>query len=245
MITDIFSTFDPATTSLFNFSPLLFWSVNAIVLILIHPLFWSSPSQLYWLISLPLSIITDQRNRTSVTNLKGLTSLLVSLYLLITLVNFMGIIPYVFSASSHLIFTFSFGLPLWLALILSSIFFSPMTTLAAFLPAGAPAWLNPFLILIEIVSALVRPITLSVRLAANISAGHIVLSLMGVYLVYALLSSRSLASVALFLVQVGYTLFEVGICIIQAYIFCLLLSLYTNDHADPHSHALPFLIKSC
>ena len=239
MIIDIFSTFDPATTSLFNFSPWIFWSINAVILALIHPIFWSSPSHVYWLISLPLSIMTDQRSRTTTTNLNGLTTLLVSLYLLLTLINFIGIIPYVFSASSHLILTLAFGLPLWLGLILSSVFFRPLTTLAALLPAGAPAWLNPFLILIETVRTIVRPITLSFRLAANMRAGHIVLSLMGVYLIYTLLAGLSFSFIALFLAQVGYTLFEVGICIIQAYIFCLLLSLYTNDHADPTSHALP------
>lgn len=243
MIVDIFSSFDPATTSLFNFSPLMFWSINFLTLIFIHPNFWASTGQVLWLFSIPTGVITEQSARTSSSNLKGLATLLVSLYLLITLVNFIGVIPYVFSASSHLIFTFSFGIPLWLSLIISSALFSPSTTLAALLPGGAPAWLNPFLILIETVSTIVRPITLSVRLAANISAGHIVLTLMGVYLIYALLSGNVASFLFLFFIQAGYTIFELGICIIQAYIFCLLLSLYTDDHADTHSALLPFLNK--
>uniref|UniRef100_A0AAU6QGX9 ATP synthase subunit a n=1 Tax=Prionospio fallax TaxID=3050094 RepID=A0AAU6QGX9_9ANNE len=225
MMVDIFSSFDPATTSLFQVSPLLFWSFNAIILSLIHPLFWASSSQTQWLLSIPVSIMTDQSNRTSTSNLKGLTTLVVSLYILITAMNFLGIVPFVFSATSHLLFTLSFGLPLWFALILSSTTFSPFTTLAALLPAGAPAWLNPFLILIETVSMAVRPITLSFRLAANMSAGHIVLTLMGVYLIFALLSSNTTTFIFLFFIQMGYTLFEVGICLIQAYIFCLLLTL--------------------
>lgn len=240
---DIFSTFDPATSELYIFSPWLFWSINTIILTLIFPLFWSSPSQTYWILSLPLNIMVDQRSRTTTTHLAGLTTLLVSLYIILTLTNFVGIVPYVFSTSSHLIFTLSFGLPLWLALILSRACYRPITTLAALLPAGAPAWLNPFLILIETVRTVVRPITLSFRLAANISAGHIVLSLIGVYLIYALLAGAWLPRLTLYLIQVGYTLFEVGICIVQAYIFCLLLSLYTNDHADPFRRALPPIIS--
>jgi F0F1-type ATP synthase membrane subunit a len=78
-------------------------------------------------------------------------------------------------------------------------------------------------------------------LAANLRAGHIVLTLMGVYLTYALISCNLYTSAILFLVQAGYTAFEVGICIIQAYIFCLLLSLYTEDHAAPDGKSLPFL----
>jgi len=77
---------------------------------------------------------------------------------------------------------------------------------------------------------LVRPITLSFRLAANMSAGHIVLTLVRVYLVFRIFVIGSSVIVFLFLVEVGYILFEFGICIIQAYIFCLLLSLYTEDH---------------
>lgn len=243
MIVDIFSSFDPATTSLFNLSSPLFWRLNFLVLIFIHPLFWAAPSQIFWLMSIPTEVINEQRSRTSTKHLKGLSTLLVSLYLLITIVNFIGVIPFVFSTSSHLFFTLTFGIPLWLSLIISRASFSPSSTLAALLPSGAPTWLNPFLILIETVRTAVRPITLSVRLAANIRAGHIVLTLMGVYFVYALLSSNITSFIFLFLIQVGYTIFEVGICIIQAYIFCLLLSLYTDDHADNHSAALPFISK--
>lgn len=239
MIVDIFSSFDPATNSLFNFSPFLFWSINATFLLILHPLFWARPTTPWWISSVFAEVINDQSRRTSTKNLKGLGSLIVALYLIITLINFSGVIPYVFRSTSHLLFTFSFGLPLWLALIISRLSFSPFTTLASLLPAGAPAWLNPFLILIETVRILVRPITLSVRLAANISAGHIVLTLMGVYFVYALLTGGLLSSSFLFLLQIGYTLFEIGICLIQAYIFCLLLTLYTDDHADAASHKLP------
>ena len=90
--------------------------------------------------------------------------------------------------------------------------------------------MNPFLILIETVRIIVRPITLSFRLAANIRAGHIVLTLISVYFIFRLFILGKGVTVFLLFVEVGYTLFEFGICIIQAYIFCLLLSLYTEDH---------------
>lgn len=168
--------------------------------------------------------------RTFRVHLKGFPSILVSLFVLLIFTNFSGILPYVFSLSSHLLFTLVLGLPLWLGLILSGVFYSFRRVAASLLPSGAPSWLNPFLILIETVRICVRPITLSFRLAANISAGHIVLTLIRVYLVFRIFMLGRGVTIFLLFVEVGYTLFEFGICIIQAYIFCLLLSLYTEDH---------------
>ena len=243
MIVDIFSSFDPATTSIFNFSPTLFWSINIITILIIHPIFWSSFNQIFWLLSIPTRIINEQTTRTTTTHLKGLSTILVALFILIITINFIGVAPYVFSSSCHLFFTLTLGLPLWLSLIISRTKYSTSTTLASLLPGGAPSWLNPFLILIETVRTFVRPITLSFRLAANIRAGHIVLTLIGVYLIFTSLNLNITASTILFIIQIGYTIFEMGICLIQAYIFCLLLSLYTEDHADPHRKTLPFLNK--
>jgi len=103
--------------------------------------------------------------------------------------------------------------------------------MAGLLPGGAPDWLNPFLVIVETISIVVRPITLSVRLVANIRAGHIVLRLIGIYA-----SSYIFISTARFVtllgIQVGYIMFEMGICIIQGYIFCLLITLYADDHTN-------------
>lgn len=83
--------------------------------------------------------------------------------------------------------------------------------------------------LIETVRIIVRPVTLSVRLVANIRAGHIVLRLIGIYASSYLFISLA-NFILLLLVQIFYIIFEIGICVIQAYIFCLLLTLYADDH---------------
>lgn len=78
---------------------------------------------------------------------------------------------------------------------------------------------------------IVRPITLSVRLVANIRAGHIVLRLIGIYASsYVFISGGGF--LMLLRIQVFYIIFEMGICVIQAYIFCLLLTLYADDHTS-------------
>ena len=227
---DIFSSFDPAMNSLFCYSPFVFWFQSFLIVIFFYPMFWLNPNRMFWGFSLPLSIMYEQRLRTFRVHLKGFPSLLVSLFIILILINFSGILPYVFRFSSHLLFTLVLGLPLWLGLILSGVFYSFRRVLASLLPSGAPSWLNPFLILIETVRIIVRPITLSFRLAANIRAGHIVLTLISVYFIFRLFILGKGVTVFLLFVEVGYTLFEFGICIIQAYIFCLLLSLYTEDH---------------
>lgn len=95
---------------------------------------------------------------------------------------------------------------------------------------GAPAVLNPFLVLVETVSLIVRPITLSVRLAANMGAGHIVLCLVGRYLRRGFFCYSFFPVFLLMGISVFYFLFEVGVCLIQAYIFFLLLNLYGDEH---------------
>nr|YP_010274807.1 ATP synthase F0 subunit 6 [Chrysopetalum debile]UJV31484.1 ATP synthase F0 subunit 6 [Chrysopetalum debile] len=230
MMTDIFSSFDPfiySTSS--SLSPLLFWSVSLLSISLTQSSLWVSPNSLIWSLYSTSAIMFNQTKRTFGYNLKGIPSILAPLFSFIILINLLGLLPYVFSYSSHLIFTLSFGLPLWLGLIFSSITYAPTSFAAGLLPAGAPDWLNPFLVLVETLSNLVRPITLSFRLAANMSAGHIVLGLIGIYSSAALFLSFY-SFLFLFSIQVLYIIFELGICAIQAYIFCLLITLYSDDH---------------
>uniref|UniRef100_UPI0030E10C2B ATP synthase F0 subunit 6 n=1 Tax=Pilargis wolfi TaxID=3023926 RepID=UPI0030E10C2B len=232
MLMDIFSSFDPHTNYIYSsISPLLFWSLTGLSITLIHPSFWINPNRGFWLISTPLEIMFSQSSRTLGLHIKGFSSIIVPIFILLISSNLLGLVPYTFSSTSHLLMTFSMGLPLWLSLIISSMSHSPKMFAASLLPSGAPAWLSPALIIIESVSILVRPITLSFRLAANMSAGHIVLGLMGMAASSLMFSSLTTFS-TLMIIQVIYTLFEMGICLIQAYIFCLLLTLYADDH--PH-----------
>nr|YP_002456421.1 ATP synthase F0 subunit 6 [Sipunculus nudus]ACJ11905.1 ATP synthase F0 subunit 6 [Sipunculus nudus] len=144
------------------------------------------------------------------------------LFFFIIIMNLSGLVPFLFTLTSHLIFTLTFGLPLWAALIISSLQHAPLSFAAALLTWGAPAWLNPPPGLNETLSALVRPITLIIRLAANMTAGHIIMTLLGIY--------QYAPMLILLPLQAFYTVFEFGISLIQAYIFCLLLSLYSDDH---------------
>ncbi len=229
MIPDIFSAFDPHRFNILTPSR-IFIIINILLIIITQLTFWTSTSRSNSILSPFILIITAQLSRTFINNLKGLRQITTTLFLSIIVINLLGLIPYFFSTSSHLIFTLIFGLPLWLTIIISRFSKSIIKSIAHLLPDGAPDWLNPFLVLIETRRVTVRPITLSFRLAANMSAGHIVLGLIGIYCASAWFSSIT-GLIILVLTTIGYILFEVAICLIQAYIFCLLLSLYSDDHA--------------
>ena len=230
MILDIFSSFDPGINLINNYaSPLLFWSIVSLSIIIFSLSLWATPSNLVILTNSVTKIINDQGSRTRGLHIKGFNIVIVRLFIIIININLVGLLPAVFRYSSHLLFTLRFGLPLWLALIISAIAFNTSSWIARLLPGGAPHWLNPFLVLIETIRIRVRPLTLSFRLAANIRAGHIVLTLIGTYCAASIFSSI-VGLFILFLIQIGYIIFEIGICLIQRYIFCLLLSLYADDH---------------
>nr|AOR07135.1 ATP synthase subunit 6 [Mesenchytraeus cf. pedatus SL-2017] len=230
MMPDIFSSFDPFMFNTLAPSNSMFLTINVLLILLMQSSFWIMNSQKSALMNEITQLIFTQLSRTNTVFLKGLSSIVSSIFITVILINLLGLIPYMFSTSSHLIFTLTIGLPVWLSMVLSSFTKSFKASVAHFLPDGAPDWLNPFLVLIETTSILVRPLTLSFRLAANMSAGHIVLSLAGIYCAASMFSSI-LGTILLISVSIGYLMFEVAICMIQAYIFCLLLSLYSDDHA--------------
>nr|YP_010292304.1 ATP synthase F0 subunit 6 [Poecilobdella javanica]ULO25928.1 ATP synthase F0 subunit 6 [Poecilobdella javanica] len=234
MFLDVFSIFDIYELNSLLFSKimlnLLLMLSSMMVIIMVMCNMWVNKSMNWSLNSLPIKFMNDQCMRTKSYLIKGYSIIIISLFLTLLNVNMMGLISFTFSLSSQLIFTLSVALPMWLSLILSSFMNNKMVFMAHLLPDGAPLWLNPFLVLIETVSIMVRPLTLSFRLAANMTSGHVVLCLMTNFLSSIMMNLSSMHLVLL-LFSTMYLLFEVGICIIQGYIYCLLLSLYSDDHS--------------
>nr|AGG19451.1 ATP synthase F0 subunit 6 [Sinohyriopsis cumingii] len=146
----------------------------------------------------------------------------VSLFFGLILLNFGGMIPGSLSASSHLSVSLPLGLTWWFWSVFSGLSLNWKGALAHLLPLGTPVALCPLMVLIETVSVVIRPITLSVRLVANITMGHLMLSLVGESLV----GSFSMGVLG------PYVLFEFFVCGLQAYVFSLLVVLYSADHPD-------------
>jgi len=223
MIINIFSNFDPAWFNL-HYTNIIALSIIPVILI---SRFWYLYRKLTTT-TIPITLfIIIQLKRTKSINLKISSLIITTLFLSIIYFNTIGILPYIFSISSHIIVTLSISLPIWLTLVLRRSTYSPKKTIGHLLPDRAPLWLNPFLVIIETIRIIVRPITLRFRLAANITAGHIVLSLITSFSI-----SINIKTFLLYIITINiYILFELAICLIQAYIFCLLISLYSNDHS--------------
>ena len=137
----------------------------------------------------------------------------------------MGLFPYIFTRTRHISLTLTLALPIWLGRMILSIIFQYNNLFCHLVPIGTPRFLIPIIVIIESVSNIIRPLTLSIRLAANIVAGHLLLTLLGsqgpdITLIYLLI---------LFISLYLLLLLEVAVACIQSYVFTILSSLYLNE----------------
>ena len=148
-----------------------------------------------------------------------------SIFIWVVLTNLFRILPYVFAPTSHLSVTLSWGGGLWIGYWALNICFYPRAFFRHLVPAGTPFALVPFIVLIELRRQIIRPMTLSIRLAANISAGHLIIVLVRMPAP----ALRTAPVVGLLGVLSLITLLELAVAIIQAYVFVVLTSLYIRE----------------
>nr|YP_009024138.1 ATP synthase F0 subunit 6 [Whitmania laevis]AGL34594.1 ATP synthase F0 subunit 6 [Whitmania laevis] len=162
MCLDVFSIFD-----VYEFNSMMYDKRMVTVFMVLVPLIlcaflmitlWSFNFSFISVMKKIIKIMSDQCNRSTSYMLKGYSIIIISLFLVLISVNLFGLVSFSFSTSSHLLFTLMVGLPLWMSMILSGFMFSSKAFIAHLLPDGAPLWLNPFLVLIESVSIMVRPL---------------------------------------------------------------------------------------
>jgi len=162
--------------------------------------------------------------------------LIFTVFMFVLMGNVLGLIPHSFTYTSQLIVTVTLALIVFISVIVFGIINNGIGFLSLFMPPNAPLWLLPFIVPIEVVSFFVRPITLSVRLFANMMAGHIVLKVVASFGVAAasmgaagaLLGSGPVAVNTIMLV------FELLVAVIQAYVFAILSCVYLKDSLDVH-----------
>lgn len=154
-----------------------------------------------------------------------------TLFIFVLFANLGGMVPYSFTVTSHIVVTFALAILVFLATTLIMITRHGVGGfLHYFLPAGTPWWMIWLIYPIEMISYLSRPVSLSIRLAANMTAGHILLKIMAGFVVM-LASVLSIAPLAL---VIGVTAFEIGIALLQAYIFTVLTCVYLHDAIHLH-----------
>ena len=154
--------------------------------------------------------------------------LIFSLFMFVLFSNLCGMIPLSFTVTSHIIVTFAMAAALFIAITVLGFVKHGTHFLSLFLPAGTPWWMVPLMILIEFVSYMARPVSLSIRLAANMLAGHLLLKIVAGFVMIGLLGVFPFAFLLIF------TGFEIFIACLQAYIFTLLICIYLNDAIHLH-----------
>lgn len=154
----------------------------------------------------------------------GVTWFTVRLFFYIVITNYSGLIPYTFTSSRHLRFTLRLAILVWLSLIIGSLTMSLSDFIIHLVPYGTPTGLISLIVLIELVRVIIRPITLSVRLAANIVAGHLLISLVCIPSL-----TRNFTLIICFLGARIIIILERAVALIQAYVFSSLSSLYISD----------------
>jgi ATP synthase subunit 6 len=161
---------------------------------------------------------------------------LFSLFLLIAVLNLVGIVPYTFTPTAHIIVTFGLSLSIWLACTILSLINFHSNFFAMFMPNGAPMVLAPFLVVIELVSYAAKAITLGVRLAANLTAGHLLFAILAGFTWKMLLAGGIISVLSIFpmIIIPFITVLEIAVALIQAYVFCLLTTTFLNDAIHLH-----------
>ncbi|RPH07928.1 MAG: F0F1 ATP synthase subunit A [Alphaproteobacteria bacterium TMED93] len=153
-----------------------------------------------------------------------------SLFLFILFGNVLGMVPYNFTYTSHIIVTFALAGFIFIAVTIIGLVKHGINFLKFFVPSGVPISLLPILIPIEIISYFVRPISLSLRLFANMMAGHTMLKVFASFIVLL----GILGGWAPLLLVIILTGFEIMIAVLQAYVFTILCCLYLNDALNLH-----------
>ena len=156
------------------------------------------------------------------------------LFLFIAMLNVLGLFPYVFTPTAHIVMTFGLSLSIIIAVTLSGFISFKLNFLSILMPGGVPLVLAPVLVIIETMSYMIRAISLGVRLAANISAGHLLFAILSGFAFNMLVNGLVVLSLFPMLILIFITLLEMMVAIIQAYVFCLLTTIYLGDTIALH-----------
>lgn len=220
MILNLFSIFDPSTL-IFSLN----WISSVLCLLIIPQIFWFNKSRLIYffvnifkLLYFELKLLL--KNKFNLLNL----IFFIRLFIYVLLNNIIGLFPYIFTRSSHLVFSFIFSLSIWLGLIRFGWIKNTFYIFIHLVPVGTPFGLIFFIVLIERLRNIIRPLTLAIRLTANIISGHLLLTLLrrfipGVFVIY----------LFTLIVQLLLLLLEIGVALIQSYVFIILLILYLKE----------------
>nr|UXG56629.1 ATP synthase F0 subunit 6 [Cerceris albofasciata] len=221
MMMNLFSIFDPSTSIYFQLN----W-INMFLIFFIFPFkFWLIPSKLIIMWKIIFNKIFNEFNiifkKNNITNFIMFLSTMMS----ILLINMSSLFPYIYTSTSMMNMSLSMSLSLWLAMMIYMWSNYTIYSLAHMVPLNTPKMLMSFMVLIETISNLIRPMTLAIRLSANMIAGHLILNLTG----SSCNNKMMILMIILILIQTMLFILEIAVSFIQSYVFTILSILYSNE----------------
>uniref|UniRef100_UPI0030FE1ECE ATP synthase subunit 6 n=1 Tax=Ixodes trianguliceps TaxID=347913 RepID=UPI0030FE1ECE len=220
MMMNLFSIFDPSTSNYFSMN----WISITATMIMIPSCYWVIPSRYQILMKIMFSKIFEELMNNLSYNKHKFILLFLSLFISIFLYNCLGLLPYIFTPTSHIIISMLMATPIWMSLMLKGWITSFNKMMTHLVPMGSPIFLTAFMVLIETISNIIRPITLSVRLSANMISGHLL-----IHLLTSIPFNTPSFSFFVFPIILMLMILETAVAMIQSYVFITLSSLYTNE----------------
>ena len=188
------------------------------------------PSKIQLITEICYTFVAKMINDTAGSSAKSFFPFIFTLFMFVLFCNMVGMLPYSFTVTSHIIITFVLAAIIFVGVTIIGFIKHGLKYLELFIPKGVPIILLPLIIIIEIISYLSRPISLSVRLFANMMAGHTMLKVFGGFVV-------SLGLIGGWLplsFSVALTGLEILVAFLQAYVFAILTCIYLNDALNLH-----------
>ena len=220
-----------------NSSAYMFGSVAVIALLMIGGVSRKElvPSRIQSIAELSYEFVADTIRSTAGKEGMRFFPFVFSIFMLLTVSNVVGIVPYAFTISSHIIVAAALAIMVFLTVVIYGFYKNGLKFLKIFVPHGVPIYILPLVVAIEVFSFFVRPVSHSVRLFANMLAGHITLKVFASFVVT--LSTFGVvgwfgAALPLGL-TVALTALELLIAFLQAYVFAILTCIYLNDAIHP------------
>jgi F-type H+-transporting ATPase subunit a len=218
-----------------NSSAYMFLSVAVISLLMLGTGRQLIPGRLQSVAELSYEFVASTIRSTAGSEGMKFFPLIFSLFMFIMISNFIGIIPYTFTVSSHLIVTVALALVVFFTVLFYGLYKNGLKFFKIFVPSGVPIAILPLVMFIEVLSFFLRPVSHSVRLFANMLAGHIALKVFASFI--GMLGALGILGWAGAVLPLGLTMaltaLELLVAFLQAYVFAILTCIYLNDAIHP------------
>lgn len=193
------------------------------------------PTRMQSVAELSYEFVADMLRSTAGEHGMKFFPLVFSIFMFVFVTNMLGIIPYAFTVASHLIVTVALALLVFFTVIVYGLYKNGLKFFKLFVPSGIPLVIMPLVIAIEVISFLSRPVSHSVRLFANMLAGHVTLKVFASFIT--MLGAMGVAgwagAVLPLALTVAITALEILVAFLQAYVFAILTCIYLNDALHP------------